>query len=139
MVTPIAIVTAIGCIAVAFVISFFTTPLAIFISRRTRALDIPSDDRRMHSAPVPRLGGIAIFLSFLICTLLLRVMISEGLIVDPDASVLLEKLQAVLQGQVALFQQRGDLLQAAEGRFVVQLLFHVISPIRSRRRSRPAA
>ena len=38
------------------------TPLAILIAPKIGAMDIPKDNRRMHKKPIPRFGGIAIFL-----------------------------------------------------------------------------
>ena len=103
MSSNLVIISAIGCIAIAFAISFVTTPLAIQISKRTGALDIPKDNRRMHSTPVPRLGGIAIFISFFICTFVLRAVISEGYLSETDAPELLVKLQAVLIAGTIIF------------------------------------
>ena len=103
MAASIAIILALGCVAIAFVISFLTTPLAILISKRLNAFDIPRDNRRMHTEPIPRLGGIAIFISFFICTLLLRTLINEGYIADPDATILLGKFQAVLIAGACIF------------------------------------
>ena len=37
------------------------TPLAIKIAPKIGAVDIPKDNRRMHTKPMPRFGGIAIF------------------------------------------------------------------------------
>ncbi len=37
------------------------TPLAIKIAPKIGAVDIPKDNRRMHSKPMPRFGGVAIF------------------------------------------------------------------------------
>ena len=91
-----AFIIGFGCVAIAFVIAFAATPLSIFISKRAGAYDVPRDDRRMHDAPVPRLGGIAIFLSFFVCTFILRALISEGYIPDQDAFELIGKLQAIL-------------------------------------------
>ena len=85
-----------GFVAIAFVLAFVTTPLSIFISRRANALDVPKDDRRMHDAPIPRLGGIAIFLSFLISAFILSALIREGYIADLDAVELIQKLHAIL-------------------------------------------
>lgn len=46
---------------VAFIIALAVTPLAIKIAPKIGAIDVPKDGRRMHTAPVPRFGGIAIF------------------------------------------------------------------------------
>lgn len=42
------------------------TPLVRRFCQRYRLVDEPRDDRRLHVRPVPRLGGVAIFLSVLI-------------------------------------------------------------------------
>jgi len=97
------IVSALGCIAIAFVIAFTVTPISIQISKRVGAIDVPKDDRRMHTAPIPRLGGIAIFVSFFICTLILRALLSTGFIADQDAFLLIEKLQAILISGACVF------------------------------------
>jgi UDP-GlcNAc:undecaprenyl-phosphate GlcNAc-1-phosphate transferase len=39
------------------------TALVIKVSRKYGWLDMPTDERRIHSTPIPRLGGVAIFLS----------------------------------------------------------------------------
>ena len=50
----------------ALVVAFVTTPLARAFARRVGAVDVPKDGRRMHDHPIPRLGGLAIFLGFII-------------------------------------------------------------------------
>ena len=42
-------------------VAFLLTPLAIYIAPKVGAVDIPKDGRRMHSKPIPRFGGMAIF------------------------------------------------------------------------------
>ncbi|OPJ55269.1 glycosyltransferase family 4 protein [Alkalithermobacter paradoxus] len=49
----------------AFGISYFFTPIAIKIAHKVGAIDVPKDNRRVHKTPIPRLGGISIFLGFL--------------------------------------------------------------------------
>ncbi len=41
--------------------SLMLTPAAIWLAPRIGAVDIPKDGRRMHSKPMPRFGGMAIF------------------------------------------------------------------------------
>ncbi|MBN1897734.1 MAG: undecaprenyl/decaprenyl-phosphate alpha-N-acetylglucosaminyl 1-phosphate transferase, partial [Spirochaetes bacterium] len=50
---------------ISFVLSVFFTLLCIKIARRYNIVDIPNE-RKIHKEPVPYLGGIAIFLSFMI-------------------------------------------------------------------------
>ncbi|MGM9522349.1 MAG: glycosyltransferase family 4 protein [Oscillospiraceae bacterium] len=65
--TLLDVVLALG---VALVVCFVTTPLARAFARKVGAVDIPKDGRRMHDHPIPRLGGLAIFLGFLISVVL---------------------------------------------------------------------
>ena len=66
--------TAIGWIAAALatalLISFIATPVVKSIAQIVGAIDVPKDNRRMHSHPIPRMGGLAIFLGFLLSTLI---------------------------------------------------------------------
>lgn len=45
-------------------ISYLVTPYVIKLAHVVGAVDVPADDRRMHTKPMPRMGGLAIFLSF---------------------------------------------------------------------------
>lgn len=54
---------------VALVISFATTPAVKSLAHKVGAMDVPKDDRRMHTKPIPRMGGLAIFLGFLVAVL----------------------------------------------------------------------
>lgn len=45
----------------AIALTAMVTPLSIMFAKKTNAIDIPRDDRRMHDRPIPRIGGIAIF------------------------------------------------------------------------------
>lgn len=46
----------------AFLISLIFVPLSIKLAHRIGAIDIPKDERRVHTKPIPRIGGVAIFL-----------------------------------------------------------------------------
>ena len=45
----------------AMLVSFLLTPLVKRLAYKIGAVDIPKDERRMHKQPIPRLGGLAIF------------------------------------------------------------------------------
>lgn len=49
----------------ALVVTLASTPLVIRVAQRYHLLDKPST-RRVHTTPIPRIGGIAIFLGFII-------------------------------------------------------------------------
>ena len=51
---------------IAAAVTAAATPLAILIAPKIGAMDIPKDNRRMHKKPIPRFGGIAIFLGVLV-------------------------------------------------------------------------
>ena len=54
----------------AFVISFSLTPAVKAFAQKVGAMDVPTEARRVHDHPIPRLGGLAIFLGFLLSVLL---------------------------------------------------------------------
>ena len=51
-------------------VSFLLTPVVRMIAIRTGAMDIPKDQRRMHKKPIPRLGGLAIYISIILSTII---------------------------------------------------------------------
>ncbi|MEG1929625.1 MAG: MraY family glycosyltransferase [Anaerovorax sp.] len=46
----------------AFLLALVFTPIAIKIAPHIGAIDIPKDNRRMHTKPMPRFGGMAIYI-----------------------------------------------------------------------------
>lgn len=60
----------VASIAVAFMISFAMTPIVKNFAVKIGAMDVPLDQRRMHDHPIPRMGGLAIFIGFLLAVVL---------------------------------------------------------------------
>ena len=54
----------------AAVLSFAVTPLVKRLAQKVGAMDVPTDGRRMHHHPIPRMGGLAIFIAFLASVLI---------------------------------------------------------------------
>lgn len=54
----------------AMAVAFAMTPPVKSFAQRIGAMDVPRDSRRVHDHPIPRLGGLAIFLGFLTGVLL---------------------------------------------------------------------
>lgn len=54
-----------------FILSYLLTPIAKRLAYRCGAIDVPKDDRRVHCKPIPRLGGVAIYLATLITLIIL--------------------------------------------------------------------
>lgn len=65
-----SIIRVLVALLCAGVVSFAATPLVKSLSVKVGAIDVPKDGRRMHDHPIPRLGGLAIFLGFIFATLL---------------------------------------------------------------------
>lgn len=53
---------------IAFIITFFVIPIVIRVAKLKKLYDIP-DERKIHSIPVPSLGGVGIFVGFILSLL----------------------------------------------------------------------
>ena len=53
---------------VAMVVAVAVTPAVIFFAEKTGALDAP-DARKVHKKPVPRIGGVGIYIAFMVAML----------------------------------------------------------------------
>ena len=56
--------------AVALIVSYFMTPPVKGFAERVGAIDVPRDGRRVHDHPIPRMGGLAIFIGFVVAMIL---------------------------------------------------------------------
>ena len=65
----------IGNYIIAFILGIFTTyiimPNIIRLSHKIGAIDVPKQERKIHKNPTPRLGGLAIIISFIFTTIYL--------------------------------------------------------------------
>ena len=64
------ILPVILALGVAMLISFIATPLVKKLAYKMGAVDVPKDNRRMHDHPIPRMGGLAIFIGCVVSILL---------------------------------------------------------------------
>ena len=71
-------------------VSFLITPAVRILSHKVGAIDVPKDDRRMHTKPTPRLGGLAIYFSILLSMVVFMWPLSK-------------ELQAILLGGSIIF------------------------------------
>ena len=74
-----------GDIAIAFILAFITafvtTPYTIRLAHKVGAIDLPKDERRINTKPMPRLGGLAVIAGFIISIVYLFIIMSiEGTI-----------------------------------------------------------
>ncbi len=63
------IIYSLCAVICAALLAYSLTPLVRVLAIKIKAIDIPTDERRMHQKPVPRIGGLAIFLAFAATTL----------------------------------------------------------------------
>lgn len=54
----------------AFIITFALTPQVIKLANKIGAVDVPKDERRVHTKPMPLIGGVGIYVSFIITMIL---------------------------------------------------------------------
>ncbi len=95
-----------GDISIAFLLAFVTafvvTPYTIRLSRRLGAIDKP-EKRRINLSPMPRLGGLAVIIGFLLsCTYLLVIMSLEKTFLPFGEEQYFHKLMGLLLGILVL-------------------------------------
>ncbi|MEY7999315.1 MraY family glycosyltransferase [Clostridium sp. Mt-5] len=80
-------------VLVSAVLSAVITPLVRKYAIKLRIMDVPKDNRRVHTKPVPLLGGIAIYISFVV-TLVLKV----GKLTNSETGLILGSTIIVIGG-----------------------------------------
>lgn len=81
-------------IAFAAAVSYMMTPPVKRFAEKVGAIDVPKDERRVHNHPIPRMGGLAIFIGFVL-SLLIFVDVST-----PVLGILLGALIIVVMGAI---------------------------------------
>ena len=51
---------------IAFIVSYICVPISMKIAKQVGAIDLPNEARKKHKIAMPRLGGIAIIIGFLV-------------------------------------------------------------------------
>ncbi|MCY6369825.1 MraY family glycosyltransferase [Clostridium ganghwense] len=77
------------------IISFILTPFIKKFAVRVNAIDVPKDTRKIHKKPIPLLGGMAIYVSFLI-TMLLK----DGKLAKSEIGILIGATIIVIGGLI---------------------------------------
>lgn len=94
-----------GDIAIAFLLAFITafviTPYTIRLAKKVGAVDIPAD-RRVNKQPMPRLGGLAVILGFVISSIYLIISMFIEKKIDFTAEGLIPKLLGFFIGLIIL-------------------------------------
>jgi UDP-GlcNAc:undecaprenyl-phosphate/decaprenyl-phosphate GlcNAc-1-phosphate transferase len=96
----IAILTVFAALAVAYVASTLTVPPLVRLAVQRRLFDFPDRDRHGHPLPVPRLGGVAVFMGLAVALLLAKLV--DGLAYG-RAPALTDLTLALAVGSAILF------------------------------------
>ena len=99
---------------IAFLMAFSSTPIVSMLAGKIGAIDVPNDERRAHSKPIPRLGGLAIFYGFIVAVLCL--------------SEIDMKLQGILIGSVIIVIV-GIMDDMMDLNAFVKLFFQIIAAV----------
>ena len=103
-------------ILIAFVVSFALTPVVKILAQKLGAMDVPGEARRVHAHPIPRMGGLAIFLGFIVSMLLFADITQEV------RGILLGSIIIVITGVI------DDIISLrAWTKFLIQILAAVIA------------
>ncbi|MDD6800481.1 MAG: MraY family glycosyltransferase [Firmicutes bacterium] len=62
------LIYSIAAIIFAGLAAFTVSPAVRVFAFKIGAVDVPRDDRRMHDHPIPRMGGLGIFIAFILAT-----------------------------------------------------------------------
>lgn len=81
----IAIITAL--------ISFISTPIVKKIAIKVNAIDVPKDERRVHNKPIPVMGGLAIYIAFV-----LGVILYNGILTKSQLGIIIGATIIVMGG-----------------------------------------
>lgn len=104
-------------LVVALIISFAVTPIIKTFAKQVGAIDVPDNKRHIHKQPIPRMGGLAIFIGFLFAVLLFADINQKGVF-----GVLLGAIMIVVVGAL------DDVLNLnAWLKFGVQILAAVVA------------
>src|SRR5574344_117853 len=101
----------IGAFILAGVLSYLFTPYVKKFAYKIGAIDVPKDARRMHKKPIPRLGGLAIYLAFVVVCLFFAEKTVQNLTIFLGSAVIVV---------LGIFDDRNAL--GAKFKFCIQLV-----------------
>lgn len=78
---------------ISFLVALLITPFVRKLAFKIGAVDVPKEERKIHNKPMPRMGGFAIFIAFV-----LGVMISEGAITTTERGIIIGATVIVIGG-----------------------------------------
>lgn len=82
-------------ILISAVISLLATPLVKKLAVKIGAIDVPRDERRVHKKPIPLLGGLAIYIAFII-----TIILKKGSLETSELGIILGSTIIVIGGVI---------------------------------------
>ncbi len=98
---------------ISLLIAFITTPVVRRFAIKIGAVDIPKDNRRMHKAPMPYLGGVAIYLAVIITVLVFAPLTRENIAIILGGTII--AISGVIDDIKDLSPRKKILFQLAAG------------------------
>lgn len=77
LIDPVLVLSALLVFLQAISISLLLTPLVRHVAHKRAWLDRPDGDRRIHAIPIPRIGGVAVYLSVTLALSLCAVFLAQ--------------------------------------------------------------
>ena len=94
----------IAAFLVSSIISYLVVPYIIELANMIGAIDVPEDGRRVHKTPIPRIGGLAIFIGFLISAM--KLMIQDAKKRETSKAALSSKITKIKYEQLLGIEKR---------------------------------
>jgi len=105
-------------------ISIFLTPKVIQLAKKYNLTDIPSGGRKIHTTPIPRIGGVAISLSFYLSFIpMIYISASFSDIIIPDSRLIYLFVGGIVTFGVGLWDDIDSLPP------LLKLVFHIFAAL----------
>ena len=98
---------------VALLFSFLITPLVIKLAVKYGFMDIPKDERRVHKKPIPLAGGLAMYISFVICVLIFNNITRETISLIAGSSIIV--ISGLYDDKIGLSPKKKIVFQLLAG------------------------
>src|SRR6056297_941327 len=111
---------------ISFIISVILTPILIKVAKKYKVVDIPMEKRKIHKKPIPYLGGVAIYVSTIIVSIIgiYLVNINDQVQLEKDSNT----ISIIFIGSIVIFIM-GLLDDIFQVNYKIKLLVQIIVAI----------
>ncbi len=111
--------------SIAFLLTFFLIPILCWLSRRYSIVDIPDGVVKRHESPIPNLGGLAVYIGFVVATLSL-LHADKGLVSQLLIGATLFLVIGLIDDRICLTPGQKFFCQSIAALFFLNMGFYVI-------------